>query len=642
MYLRLVLALYCLNCYAVLFGHALAIDTSQVYTLDIVSIDKPIRTIDDDNNTIDVDSTAYLGQTTGQVSDVLRENSSLFFLSTGVNGTIATVRQRGFSSDHSLVTWNGIPINNITEGGLDFSNLPSFQSQTIEITQGGTGTFYGSGNFSGVIDFSSKPSWKKNAHLSYGRSYDYLLDASNNELNVRAGNKKIQFSASGKLHSSTNEYSFYDKILKDSSTITHNGFTQQALISDLFYRPRKHHTFHIAYWGQSKTKEIPALQGQSLPSNKEQHDSFNKYLASYKYTKSKLALQIQSSFQNNYLLYTDKFLPSDSVFSVYSELDAKRAYSEISAFHKTHKLFTTKGGIIHSLKVADVDNYQDRITENDFAAYAATEIGNKKHHLSISGRQDFYQITDAPFIYSFSGVSSLLKDFIQLRAAYSKKFKSPDFNDRHWTPGGNPDLNPETGYGYEFGIRGYTKGKIKAQYFITYFYTEINDKIVWIPLGSHWGPVNYNLVKSSGLESHLKLEVRVKKIDFGITINYTSVSATNHNTQDANTEGKMLIYTPKEVFSSNLYIKNRYAFFKFTSTYTSQMYTTEDNLDNRKVEPYLLHHLSIGTYIPMEDRFVSLSYRIDNLFDTPYELKRFYPMPGRHHSISINVGLNKQ
>ena len=86
------------------------------------------------------------------ISDFLTTNTALYIKQ---YGALSTPTFRGTSSSHTLVLWNGIPINSIANGLADLSILPINSFSEVAIVHGGDGSVFGSGALGGSIHYNS-------------------------------------------------------------------------------------------------------------------------------------------------------------------------------------------------------------------------------------------------------------------------------------------------------------------------------------------------------------------------------------------------------------------------------------------------------------------------------------------------------
>ena len=131
----------------------------------IDTIDLPEVRLEHDRlrtHAIATDVEVFQGDDLGEFSshslaDFLSENTSFYFKK---YGALATPSFRGTSSAHTLVLWNGIPINSIANGLIDFSILPANTADELAIVYGGDGSVFGSGAIGGSVHLNSINNFK--------------------------------------------------------------------------------------------------------------------------------------------------------------------------------------------------------------------------------------------------------------------------------------------------------------------------------------------------------------------------------------------------------------------------------------------------------------------------------------------------
>jgi len=91
------------------------------------------------------------------LADALREVPGLDVQRAGGLGKITDVRLRGAEPRHTLVLFDGIPLNGPWVGSFDFADLGSGGLRQVEVMGGPASALYGSGAVGGVIQFLSGP-----------------------------------------------------------------------------------------------------------------------------------------------------------------------------------------------------------------------------------------------------------------------------------------------------------------------------------------------------------------------------------------------------------------------------------------------------------------------------------------------------
>ena len=97
-----------------------------------------------------VDSTVLQTKAALSLSELLSENTSVFIKKHG-RGALATASFRGTAASHTQVNWNGISLNSPMAGMVDFSLIPVYLIDELNLKHGpasladGTGGIGGSG-----------------------------------------------------------------------------------------------------------------------------------------------------------------------------------------------------------------------------------------------------------------------------------------------------------------------------------------------------------------------------------------------------------------------------------------------------------------------------------------------------------------
>ena len=87
---------------------------------------------------------------TKSLAELLSENSVVYIKSLG-QGALATSSFRGTSSTHTRVNWNGLNINPPMAGSFNFSQIPVFFTDNVELQYGAGNVKNGTGSIGGSI-----------------------------------------------------------------------------------------------------------------------------------------------------------------------------------------------------------------------------------------------------------------------------------------------------------------------------------------------------------------------------------------------------------------------------------------------------------------------------------------------------------
>lgn len=85
------------------------------------------------------------------VADLLRTLPGLDVVRSGTAGKVTSLFTRGTESDHTLVLWNGVELNDPYFGGFDWGLLPTEGVERVEVIRGPYSALYGSDALGGVV-----------------------------------------------------------------------------------------------------------------------------------------------------------------------------------------------------------------------------------------------------------------------------------------------------------------------------------------------------------------------------------------------------------------------------------------------------------------------------------------------------------
>ena len=106
-----------------------------------------------------VDSLVLENKSTATLSELLIQHSPVFIKTYGPGG-VSTASFRGTTASHTLVLWNGFQLNAPTLGQVDFSTIPVFLADDIDL-RWGSGTSTNSGGLGGAVNIDNQTGFGK-------------------------------------------------------------------------------------------------------------------------------------------------------------------------------------------------------------------------------------------------------------------------------------------------------------------------------------------------------------------------------------------------------------------------------------------------------------------------------------------------
>ncbi len=140
------------------------------------------------------------------LADYIQQENAVYIKEYG-RGMAAFISVRGTSSSHTVISWNGQNFSVPTLGQTDFSHVPLYFFDAMEIHIGGNSALYGNGSIGGSIQLNTKPKWNKGLHgdiiLSAGSFNTFFKGAT-----LRYSGDKFESRTSILQSTAKNNYSF--------------------------------------------------------------------------------------------------------------------------------------------------------------------------------------------------------------------------------------------------------------------------------------------------------------------------------------------------------------------------------------------------------------------------------------------------
>jgi iron complex outermembrane receptor protein len=234
---------------------------------------------------------------------------------------------------------------------------------------------------------------------------------------------------------------------------------------------------------------------------------------------------------------------------------------------------------------------------------------------------------------------------LAVKGQASNKFRFPTLNDRYWQPGGNRELLPETGMGYDIGLvwKSATPSNSSLSVSSLLYIQHINNWIQWVPAGTYWSPQNIRQVTCRGLELDLTGRWNLGQAGLIARTMYTYTESFDMGLPYAETRyQRQLAYVPFHMLRIQTGINSGRFEAAFGYKYMGRRFTTDDHDPWLDLAPCHLADFTIRYSIVKGNNRIVISGFVDNLFDTSYQLVRAYPAPGRSFCISVNYLFNQK
>ena len=586
-----------------------------------------------------VDSLVLESKSTSSLADLLIQHSPVFIKTYGPGG-VSTASFRGTTASHTLVLWNGFQLNAPTLGQVDFSTIPVFLADDIDL-KWGSGTSSNSGGLGGSVNIDSKASfgrgWLVDLKQTYGSFNTFGSFAT-----VGHSGKRFAFRVKGYRNSSDNDFEYLN-----IATLPPERMKQQnADFVDYGVMPEfsvmlKHGILSLSSWNQWNNRNLPPIMPNVYNVNTEEWtmDNFSRNFLSYKLFWSKGSLQLKSGvFVENqrYFLETRNPVTDDVITYINSENHALILHQIADVEQELFASWKLKGKLQWDRERVESNNYQDVKKRDVVSAYAALEGQPfRRSDLSVTARYDMVDgksmgvFPTATFTYHFPA-------YYELTLGYSHNYRNPSLNDLYWYPGGNPDLLPEDGRTLDLaaGFHG-EDGGAKFDFRVGGYVSKVKNWIQWVPTSYRfWVPENVAQVFARGVESHIDFNVKQGAWTMNVSGNYVFTVTTDEseNAVQQGIMGKQLIYIPRH--HGNLFANLRWKDWDlgYTMEATGMRKTSYADEVYYDLPAYVLHHVSLG----WQWRDFRLELRCHNLTDVDYQNVLWRAMPGRSFEVMVS------
>lgn len=577
----------------------------------------------------------YVKQIPLSFMEMLQRYSSLQVNEYGM-GNIASLTYRGAADDHTKIMWNGVVLNSASLGGTDLSLIPVASINQILLENNVN-------SIGGVLDLQTSADWNNKYGLNF-QSDIGSFDAFKNSMSLYAGNKKIQYHATGIYQTAKNNFPYYD-VYKDGmplDTVSHNKLKLWSASNEFFIKLSKNSELAFGNLLLSKDKQIPQLMGIFAASSKYQEDLDSRtYLRYTGKLRKRIMLELLLAHSFEQLLYQDKFHPDDTIYSVNTLAKTNRlthSFLVRKDFSKYYLQLTT--GYNYSFLSGNVPQYAHVAKEHQGQVFGNLYFQKRFWASGIKIEFPFtsYKIIRPQFSIHVALVN--LKNKYDLKISYKDTYRFPDLNDRYWSPGGNPDLKYESGWELELrhALHLIKSEKLRFNFSTLCYYAQIKNNIVWLPVNAVvWTPQNIAAVRRYGLENEFDLSIApIMKFTWNLSgiylFNRTQIIEDENN---ADLKNKYLAYRPQHIFKLNTDFDFQYFDLGLNYSYTSFRFTDKENYSFFSLKPYHLVNMFLkfsGTYKSFSGAFV---FKINNLTNTQFESVRAYAQPLRNYSISI-------
>ncbi len=450
-------------------------------------------------------------------TEILRTTPGVEFKQAGGPGQFNYPKLRGFGQEHFLVVIDGVKVNEGMSGGVSnlLGHIDPRIVEKIEILRGPQAAIYGSNTTAGVIVITTKKGTKELEMKVGGEAGS--LEWRKGYASISGSAHKLSYSLYSGYTDSGGVHKYED--FKDSSSHLNLGYN----LSDSFNVNGSfmytHSEFNYAYLKESCDMDSPSTPWYALqvpdPNRLSESDYYNENvkmehkitdklkqtltLGYYKHKKKGLnkddgylgsVIAPVDNFTYDYATYYNK----GDIVPVYDDGDGKSYYYQNENYLADYNFIWDQelgtsasntlllGAEYQKQEGKKWGKYGDLDKEvNNYSFYLNDQILmlNENLVLSFGVRNDHHEefgdhtTGKAGISYTFQATETTLY------TNYGTSFKAPTFFNLYDPRYGNPNLDPEEGKTYEFGIRQSLFQK-RLNIECAYWHTKLDDVIAFV------------------------------------------------------------------------------------------------------------------------------------------------------------------
>ena len=545
-------------------------------------------------------------------------------------GALATPTFRGTSSSHTLVLWNGIPINSIANGLSDLSGIYCHSFSDIFIVQGGSSSIFGSGAVGGSLHLNTNiKSTESNELLLSSTQGSYGLSSRTLKFTINNGKLTYKLGLDFLDHKNNFEYIKTTQLGSPLSTNEYGKIKSNSQNVDLLYKLNENTNYNFCFWASDLEREVS--QNMTVPSSDaKQYDISKRLLFLFKHKIDLLSIELKQAYLQEDFRYTEILKNIDSYYiadSYISDADIKLL--------RGNYLINMGAGFTNNQ--IDNNNYStSHKNENNITSFSALQYKSTYFSCNTVLRKEWQTNFEVPLIPLIALEINIFNS-LKLRAKYNRNFRSPTYNDRFWVgtgANGNLDLVPEDAWNKEIGF-DYNIKNLNIS--VTGYHLHISDMIFWQLLeNGSWMPINIRKVFSRGLVTTTNFKFRNVSFNGDYTLtNSTNKFATNNLD---NTVGEQLRYVPLHKGSASLTLARKNLVFSLRSSYIGEVIASYSMPKNKTLDSYLLTDFTLRYKVKSQP--LSIQAKIKNLMNKSYVTYQNYPNPGREYLFTIEYIIN--
>lgn len=577
-------------------------------------------------------------------------------------GALKSISTRALGSQHTAIVVDGFNVSNSQTG---MTNLGQIQADgmvsILSSTNDNVSIFlpvsaYLSGNSLVMNTFQSRYGDARNQLRSsfklgsFGRYEGYLSG-------VYSKDERIIFSGYAKYRSARGDYdySYLNGLTTEEGVRNNNDYEDGFFGGQVKILGKKNGSYRFGYRGSMIDQGLPgAVILYNSTADERLNTLDNLFYADAKFNFKRWEFRSYANYNWNAMKYLDPTYLNEIGFLDNEYINQSTNLGTVFR-RRSAKGINVIGGLEETLSTLVSS---DSSLSNPFRSHSSGFVSVYKPFKSATIKVQL----SSQYIYELASLNNSPRESIKVNPSvdltffkegswhfkhlvwYKNTFRIPSFNELYYATVGNSELLPESAHQINYGVSSSPKNDKRANLDLrtTVYFNRVQNKIVAIPTKNLfiWSMQNVTNVNIFGMEGAIDFCWGVGKIDVDLNVNYSYQKAIDVTKESLN-YGHQIAYTPEHLANFDLLFSRGELGFGIANNYVSMRFALNENIDQNRVQDYLLSDLFITySFVLKKGQKIKLQANVKNIFDSSYVYVRSFVMPGRNFLISMSYALH--
>lgn len=389
------------------------------------------------------------------VADLLRTVPGMDMVQSGGPGQQASLFTRGTRSNHTVVLWNGIELNDPYFGGFNWAFLPTDGVERIEVVRGPFSALYGSEALGGVVQILTAKQEGADLHLEAGENgYERAAAVVGGDV--------------GPLHVEATGH-----VRRGDGAFANSAYSSDELMARSTWSVTPRLQLGLIARANDSSTGIPFAGG--APDQ-------NRHIA---WRERELALPVVAELPAAWHLeanlsrvtYSNRYTDPDDPFGfTASQTDSRGWRGRAVVSRDLGGGWVAAGAEWNRVRVDDGSVFGPTLRDagqSNWAAFAEWSAAAGPWRLDLGVRRDQNSVfggQTSPKV----GLAWTIGPRDRLHGSWAEGFRAPSVGELYFAGSGNPDLRPEESRGWELGYEHQT---VRWRLSVTGFHTRLTNLI---------------------------------------------------------------------------------------------------------------------------------------------------------------------